>query len=62
MGVRNKINGMFGMGIFLFASFFGVAFQSWAVFLVLAAVLVGFCMFSGDIRFEPTETKHRRRK
>ena len=42
MGVRNKINGMFGIGIFLFASFYGVAFWPWAVFLLLAGVMAGF--------------------
>lgn len=58
MGARNKINGMYGLGIVAFAGIWGLAFQSWTVFLVIAAVLVGYCILSGDIRIE----KPRRRK
>lgn len=58
MGARSKINGMYGLGIAAFAGFFGLAYHSWQVFLVIAAVLVGFCVLSGDIRIE----KNRRRK
>lgn len=58
MGARDKINGMFGLGIAALSGFIGLAYHSWTVFLVVAAVLMGASIVSGDIRV----AKNRRRR
>ena len=61
MGARSKINGLVGLGIVAVAGFFGLAVQSWVVLFIVAAVLVGFCILSGDIRLDKPDKRRRRR-
>ena len=67
MGARDKINGMCGLGALAIAGLFGAASQSWMMFFVIAALLFGVFIMSGDIRLnkqglnKPRFNKQRRR-
>ena len=50
MSARTKLNAAYFNGCLLLAAIVGAAAQSWAVFLLALAVLVGGCVIGGEIR------------
>lgn len=55
MGARQKLNAAYFQGSLVVAAFAGRIAQSWAVFIVVLAVLVGVCLYAGEIR--PTKRR-----
>lgn len=50
MGVRHKLNTAYVWGCLIVSLFFGLAGDSWGVFVVVLLVTIGGCYASGDIR------------
>ncbi len=50
MSARHKLNQAVIQGCLIVAALVGLLFQSWTVFLLAAAVLVGLSVHSGEIR------------
>ena len=57
MGARDKINSLQGFGILAIAGFIGAASHSWTVFFVIAVIMGGISVMSGDIRFNKRRRK-----
>jgi 4-hydroxybenzoate polyprenyltransferase len=52
MNARHKLNRAHLLATVCIAAFFGAATQSWAIFLLVGAALVGGLIYSGNIRFD----------
>ena len=50
MGAKQKLNSFHTLSVLVFAALFGGMTESWAVFLIVAAVLWVAAVSSGDIR------------
>jgi hypothetical protein len=50
MGARQKLNQAFVTGSLVVAAFIGIIADSWLVFLVALAVLIGSNLYGQDIR------------
>jgi hypothetical protein len=50
MGARTKLNVSYVNGCLVLAAIVGLLFQSWVVFLVVAAILVAGDLYIGSIR------------
>jgi hypothetical protein len=50
MGARKKLNAVFLHGSLVVAAIGGLIAQSWAVFILALAVLLGASLYAGDIR------------
>ncbi len=50
MRAREKLNGAYATGCLLVASLFGLATESWTVFVIALVMLLGLSVNNGDIR------------
>ncbi len=50
MGARHKLNQSFAIGTLLFASFIGLAYNSWIAFGVSWTILLALNFLGGNIR------------
>ena len=57
MSARHKLNSAHMSGALGLAAILGVLSQSWAIFLIAAAALIGGAVYAGDVRFD----RHRRK-
>lgn len=62
MAARQRLNSLYLTGVLVIAGFIGSAAESWAVFLVAAAVLTAILMHGGEIRASPRVLSRRRRR
>lgn len=62
MAARQRLNSLDLIGVLVIAGIIGQATESWAVFLVAAAVLTAILMHSGNIRPSPPVPSRRRRR
>ena len=66
MGARHKLNELYAIGSALVAAFFGLAAESWQVFLGVLVALLALMVHGGDIRLQQISRpqpvrSHRRR-
>ena len=59
MSARHKLNQAVIQGCLIVAALVGLLFQSWLVFLLTAAVLVGLSISSGEIRWHSSRKRGR---
>ena len=52
MGARHKLNELYAIGSALVAAFFGLAAESWQVFLGVLVALLALMVHGGDIRLQ----------
>ncbi|WP_417850274.1 hypothetical protein [Thalassoglobus sp.] len=62
MGARQRLNSLYFIGVLIVATIIGGTANSWAVFLIVAGVLIATAINSGDIRLTPTVRPQRRRR
>jgi hypothetical protein len=63
MSVRGRLNEVYVFGALFWAAILGAGFNSWAVFGVTAACLIGLNIIGGSIRFGNEKSRrfaHRR--
>lgn len=60
MGARTRLNSVFIAVAFIMAAMCGAASQSWGVFILVLAVVLGLFLHDGVIRPSP-KGRHRRR-
>jgi hypothetical protein len=60
MGARTKMNTVAVNGSLIVAAIIGGMCQSWTVFVVAAATLIGGCLYAGDIRIKSQRPTNRR--
>ena len=61
MGARQKLNQAYVNGALVVAGVAGLVTESWAVFIIVAAVLIGVSTYSGDIRTKSGNYRGHRR-
>jgi hypothetical protein len=58
MGARQRLNSVYFIGFLIVAAIIGGVVNSWAVFCLVAGVLIASAIHGGDIRVSP-KTPHR---
>ena len=62
MGARQQLNSVYVLIALVIAAVIGAVAQSWVVFAVAAAVLIGSLVNSADIRIMPTRRPPSRKR
>ena len=57
MGARHKLNEIHLLGAVGIAAIVGALAQSWTVFFIAVAILVGGSIYAGDVRFDRRHRK-----